>query len=99
MIRYKPNPITTFARWLWTWLPELIALLMVIIIAAGLVWIFNMLLSTRDKLLIDLQAALNRRDWKEYNEIIDALIDMDERDGRKSEWEKQGQGKVTEQQN
>jgi hypothetical protein len=56
-------------------------------------------MSTRDKLLIDLQAALNRRDWKEYNEIIDALIDMDERDGRKSEWEKQGQGKVTEQQN
>jgi hypothetical protein len=50
-------------------------------------------MSTRDKLLIDLQAALNRRDWKEYNEIIDALIDMDERDGRKSEWEKQG--KVT----
>jgi hypothetical protein len=47
-------------------------------------------MSTRDKLLIDLQAALNRRDWKEYNEIIDALIDMDERDGRKSEWEKQG---------
>jgi hypothetical protein len=44
MIRYKPNPITTFMRWLWTWLPELIALLMVIIIAAGLVWIFNMLL-------------------------------------------------------
>jgi hypothetical protein len=44
MIRYKPNPITTFARWLWTWLPELIALLMVIVIAAGLVWIFNMLL-------------------------------------------------------
>jgi hypothetical protein len=44
MIRYKPNPITTFMRWLWTWLPELIALLMVIVIAAGLVWIFNMLL-------------------------------------------------------
>jgi hypothetical protein len=57
-------------------------------------------MSTRDKLLIDLQAALNRRDWIAYNEIIDALIDMDERDGRKSEWEKQGQGgKVTEQQN
>jgi hypothetical protein len=47
-------------------------------------------MSTRDKLLIDLQAALNRRDWIAYNEIIDALIDMDERDGRKSEWEKQG---------
>jgi hypothetical protein len=60
---------------------------------------FLIIPSTRDKLLIDLQAALNRRDWKEYNEIIDALIDMDERDGRKSEWEKQGQGKVTEQQN
>jgi hypothetical protein len=56
-------------------------------------------MSTRDKLLVDLQDALNRRDWTAYNEIIDALVDMDERDGRKSEWEKHGQGKVTQQQN
>jgi hypothetical protein len=54
-------------------------------------------MSTRDKLLIDLQAALNRRDWIAYNEIIDALIDMDERDGRKSEWEKQGKVEANEQ--
>lgn len=46
-------------------------------------------MSTRDKLLYDLQAAHMAKDWVLENEIVDALVELDERDERKEEWDKQ----------
>jgi hypothetical protein len=56
-------------------------------------------MSTRDKLIYDLNKAHAAKNWTLFNEIIDALIDMDERDGRKSEWEKQVGKEQTERKN
>ena len=44
-------------------------------------------MTTREQLLIDAQVALLKRDLVEYNNIMDALEELDMRDARKRNWD------------